>query len=444
MQIKHNLHFRLFRYGKDNNKYQIRARITFNGERIDVSSGIILDSQKKWDPTYERVIGDDALSFNAYLLKLRDNVELVMKEFEIQEYYPSAIEFKGRLSLLLKGFSKEERIVARQKDSAPKFYEVFDKFMLECGEKNAWTTATCQKWNALRRDLFNYKPNITFDDLNENVLTGFVIYLRDIKPLKTPRKPRGQRLDYDPDDVTGIKNSTLEKKLEYLRWFLNWATTNGYNNNLAYKSFRPTLKKTQKKVIYLSKEELARIQSLDLTNENEYLDPVRDVFLFCCFSGLRHSDANNLYRSDIKDGHIEITTVKTADSLKIELNDVTQTILDKYKDVPFKDNKVLPSLTNQAMNRDLKVLCKLAGICEEIRVTTYKGSERRDEICQKWELIGTHTGRRTFIVNALSLGIAPSIVMKWTGHSDYKAMKPYIDIVDTIKADSMAKFNGLI
>ncbi|MBR3388714.1 MAG: site-specific integrase, partial [Bacteroidales bacterium] len=57
---------------------------------------------------------------------------------------------------------------------------------------------------------------------------------------------------------------------------------------------------------------------------------------------------------------------------------------------------------------------------------------------------GTHTGRRSFVVNALSLGIPPNVVMKWTGHSDYKAMKPYIDIVDSIKASSMTKFNGLI
>jgi hypothetical protein len=42
------------------------------------------------------------------------------------------------------------------------------------------------------------------------------------------------------------------------------------------------------------------------------------------------------------------------------------------------------------------------------------------------------------------LGITPNIVMKWTGHSDYKAMKPYIDIVDSIKASSMTKFDGLI
>ena len=61
----------------------------------------------------------------------------------------------------------------------------------------------------------------------------------------------------------------------------------------------------------------------------------------------------------------------------------------------------------------------------------------------KHELVGTHTGRRTFICNALGMGISPQIVMKWTGHSDYKAMKPYIDVVDEIKAESMKKFDGL-
>ena len=69
---------------------------------------------------------------------------------------------------------------------------------------------------------------------------------------------------------------------------------------------------------------------------------------------------------------------------------------------------------------------------------------RLSSIQPKWELVGTHTGRRTFIVNVLSMGITPKVVMKWTGHSDYKAMKPYIDIVDSIKASSMAKFDGLL
>ena len=46
------------------------------------------------------------------------------------------------------------------------------------------------------------------------------------------------------------------------------------------------------------------------------------------------------------------------------------------------------------------------------------------------------------ICNALGMGISPQVVMKWTGHSDYKAMKPYIDAADEIKAEAMKKFDN--
>ena len=91
----------------------------------------------------------------------------------------------------------------------------------------------------------------------------------------------------------------------------------------------------------------------------------------------------------------------------------------------------------------LKELGELAEINESIRETYYKGNERIDEVTPKYALLSTHAGRRTFICNALALGIPAQVVMKWTGHSDYKAMKPYIDIADDIKANAMNKFNQL-
>ena len=91
----------------------------------------------------------------------------------------------------------------------------------------------------------------------------------------------------------------------------------------------------------------------------------------------------------------------------------------------------------------LKELGELAEISEPVSETYYKGSERIDTITPKYALLGTHAGRRTFICNALALGIPAQVVMKWTGHSDYKAMKPYIDIADDVKANAMSKFNQL-
>ena len=429
-------------------------RVTFNGQQLDFATGSILADKEAWDVQTETVLdgyvgpkGVTGVEINNSLRNVRSQMITSFKYFEANDVYPTAEQLSEKFKERMTGVvpkKPEPKKKDEVKPKEPDLFAIFDEFMSECGEKNAWTEATFEKMNAMKADLRAFKKGLKFSDLTEKTLTDFVVYLRDSKKLKTPRKAKGDRKEYDEEDIVGIKNSTIEKKLGYLKWFLKWATNKGYNTNVAYRLFRPTLKRTQKKVIYLTKDEMKKILALDIPQERKALENVRDVLIFCCFSGLRHSDVFNLKKRDLKDGFIEVTTVKTADSLTIELNDVTKGILEKYKDYKFKDGKALPVICNQTMNRELKDLCKMAGIDEEIRITTYKGNQRIDEVKHKWELVGTHTGRKTFIVNALSLGVPPDVVMKWTGHSDYKAMKPYIDIVDSVKADSMTKFNGLL
>lgn len=456
MKIRHSIKFRLRPYGKERNKFQIQMRASFNCQRVDFATGCHIDDLDAWDdeaqvvkPGYKGQKGETALLINDTIRKRRDILEWTFLYFEINEINPTPWElsakYQERLNQTTAKLPSPEKIKEekKEKEKGYDFFEMFDKFVTESGERNAWTKATYQKMATMRSDLTTFKKDLTFADLTEKTLTEFVVFLRDRKKLHKPRKKKGERDDYDAEDVTGLRNTTIEKKLGYLRWFLKWATDRGYNTNNAYKTFRPTLKKTQKKVIYLTKEELDRIRQLEFSEENLFLEPVRDGLLFCCYSGLRHSDLYNLRRSDIKDGYIEITTVKTGDSIQIELNNETRRILKKYEKIEFPGGKALPVLQNQPMNRDLKILCRLAGVDEPVRITTYKGNERRDEVHPKWELVGTHTGRRTFIVNALSKGISASIVMKWTGHSDYNAMKPYVDIVDSAKAEAMKKLNEL-
>lgn len=138
---------------------------------------------------------------------------------------------------------------------------------------------------------------------------------------------------------------------------------------------------------------------------------------------------------------MEITTIKTKDNLKIELNKFSREILEKYKGVTFPENKVLPVISNQKMNVYLKELARLCGIDEPIRQTYFKGTERIDEIKPKYSLLGTHTGRRTFVCLSLIMGIAPHIVMKWTGHSDMKTLAVYVDAVDKDKQKAMKKWD---
>ena len=452
MQIRHKIKFDLRPYGKDGKLQMIRIRASYAGKRLTLATGCSVPDEMFWDKDsqlvvkgYEGLNGESALSINNAIRNCRDQMDTAFSYFEANDIIPTLEQLKAKYLERLKGTTpKKQEEPKKERKRGSDFYKIYDLFVKEVGEKRAWTDATYEKMAAMRVDLYDFSPNLKFSDLNESTLSSFVVYLRDVKKLKTPRKAKGKRDAYDREDEIGLLNSTIDKKLGYLKWFLNWATNKGYNKNLDYKIFKPNLKSTQKKVIYLTIDELQTLNGMTFDEDTLYLEPVRDVFLFCCFTGLRYSDACNLRRHDIYEDHIEITTIKTADSIIVELNDVSRMILNKYKDIDFPKSRALPSLNNQNFNRDLKKLAKLAGMDEKIRITTYKGNERRDEIKEKWEMITSHCGRRTFIVNALSMGIAPDVTMSWTGHSDYRSMKPYIAIVDEIKKEEMTKFNSII
>ena len=428
MNIKRNIIFTLESRKKDGvliiENVPIRMRVNFASKRIEFTTGYRIDAAK-WDTDKQRVrngctnkLKQSASEINASLLGYYTEVQEIFKKFEVEEIIPTPEQIKEAFNALHKPIEE----VKQRKSTPNAFYKAFDEFVRDCGRQNDWTDSTYEKFAAVKNHLMNFRDGLTFDFFDEKGLNDYVNYLRDVKEMR---------------------NSTIGKQLSFLKWFLRWAFKKGLHQNNAYDSYKPKLKITQKKIIFLTWEELNKLREFEIPAAKQALDRVRDVFLFQCFTGLRYSDVFNLRRSDIKGDHIEVTTVKTSDSLIIELNNHSKAILDKYKDVAFEDDKVLPVITNQKMNEYLKELAELAGTDEPVRQTYYRGNERIDEVTPKYALLGTHAGRRTFICNALALGIPPQVVMKWTGHSDYKAMKPYIDIADDIKANAMSKFNQL-
>jgi integrase len=176
-------------------------------------------------------------------------------------------------------------------------------------------------------------------------------------------------------------------------------------------------------------------------NKN-YLDQVRDVFCFCCFTGLRYSDVYNLKHSNIKGDTIEITTIKTEDPLIIELNQYSKTILAKYKDMPYEDDKCLPVISNQKFNVYLKELGQEAKFNEPESIVYYKGNERKEDTFPKWKLLSTHVGRKTFVSNAIYFNIPAEVIMSWTGHKDHKILENYYKITGKQKRREMDKFNN--
>jgi integrase len=273
-----------------------------------------------------------------------------------------------------------------------------------------------------------------------------------IKKLKTVRS-HIQLNDFTHDkiqaylefllSVRGFKNTTLQKHFKYLKWFLKWGIDSKYISNNDYVTFTPKIKNVAKRVIFLTKEEIDLIKSFPLPKEKEYLDRVRDVLIFSCFSSLRYSDIFNLKKADIGDNSLEFITQKTDDSIVIEFNKYSREILEKYKDIKIPGGKALPVISNQKYNDYLKELGELVGLDQAIKISYYKGNKRFDEVHAKYMLLTSHIGRRSFICNAMYLGIPVHIIMKWTGHSDYDSMKPYIDLVDSMRSEAMEKFNEL-
>jgi integrase len=432
MNIKRNIVFSLESRKKNGvpivENVLIRMRVVYKGQRVEFTTGYRIDVSK-WDTEKQRVkngctnkLKQSASEINADLLKYYTDIQEIFKEFEVQDVIPNPQQLKDAFNDRNK---QPELEVKPGKEEIPQsviFEKAFKQFIKECGSQNSWGNATYEKFAAVKNHLSDFDKNLSFEALTESKLMDYVNYLRT-------------SLD--------MRNTTIEKQINYLKWFLRWSTKNGYNTNRNFEDFKLKLKSTKKKVIFLTWKELNQLRDCEIPETKKYLERVRDVFLFSCFTGLRHSDIYNLRKSDIKENHIEITTIKTADRLIIDLNNHSKAVLDKYRDIHFENDKVFPVISNQKMNDYLKELAEIAEINEPVRETYYKGNEQVEEVTPKYALLGTHVGRRTFICNALSLGILPQVVMKWTGHNDYKAMRPYIDIADDIRANAMDKFNQI-
>ena len=172
--------------------------------------------------------------------------------------------------------------------------------------------------------------------------------------------------------------------------------------------------------------------------DNERLERVRDLFVFQCFTGVRFSDIENLSWDDIKNSTWNLRTQKTKDIIQIPLSGYALSILAKYGDW----EKPLPVISNQKMNKYVKELCKKAEINDKVKIVQYRGSERIENTYKKYEVIGSHTARRTFISLSLQKGMKPDVIMAITGHKTYKMMQKYINIADKTKRDEMDKVWG--
>lgn len=419
MNIKRNCIFLLDKE-KDKPDSKLRYRIKWDGNTVAFNVGYRVDNNK-WVAEAQRCKPNtthgkkkiSAATINSEINRLEETVNDTFFFFEQTGQIPTSLEFRDEVN------KRNGKIVEKEKKT---IFDCYQQFIIEQGKENSWSENTYRKHKSAMNHLKKFAPELTFADLTHEGLSHLVDYFMSI----------------EVDNEIGMNNYTAKKYINLTKWFLKWASEKGYNNELAFVTFKEKLKTVPVKVIFLEWDELMKVYNATFPDA-PHLETAKDVFCFQCFTSLRYSDVYNLKKTDVYNGYITITTIKTGEPLKIELNKYSKAILEKYKDI--ESISALPVPSNRKLNKYVKDVCKACEINEPVCRTYYKGVERIDEIHPKYELIGTHCGRKTFICNALMMGIAPNIVMKWTGHRDYQAMRPYIDIADKAKEEAMKLFN---
>ena len=214
--------------------------------------------------------------------------------------------------------------------------------------------------------------------------------------------------------------TTVYRKMKFLRTVLYFIENLGIKVNPFLHNSRFLTKDIEVDNIALSENEIDELERLNLS-DNKRLEQVRDLFLVACYTGQRFSDLNKINQSNIiDDEYIAIRQQKTNEQLTLPLLKVVKTILVKYS---YK----LPKISNVKFNEYIKDVAKL---CETLN-KQYNGDNKK----VRWQMISSHTARRTFVTLNYGKGVDLDTLKLGTGHKQTKTLQTYIKMNDKQKAD---------
>jgi len=389
----------------------IFARISYEGYQLKyyISEKI---NPKHWNKAAQKAKQSDKFKeypeFNQRLKDITSDIGTVYRKYLNDN--KGRIPSPDTLKTLLDGELKKKE---HKQDKIKTLFGFFEELInqtknggrLQPITGKPYSPATIQVYNntlnRLRSFAAKYRRKIDFPSIDIDFYTDFTEYLS--KGLK-------------------LASNTIGKDIKTLKTVLNEATERGLNSNLQYRSrkFSTTSEKTDS--IYLTERELKELENIDLS-EKKKLDNVRDLFLIGSYTGLRFSDFSKLTPEHIKDGFIEITQTKTGDPVVIPVHKTVKKILQKH------NGNLPPAISNQKTNKYLKELGMLLPcLNDQASKTLTKGGMRLTTNYEKWELLTTHTARRSFATNEYLNGTPTVTIMAITGHKTEKAFLRYIKL----------------
>lgn len=190
----------------------------------------------------------------------------------------------------------------------------------------------------------------------------------------------------------------------------------------------PAKEITEAKKVYLNEDEILRIASLELPPDSGLIRS-RDVFLVGCWTGQRFSDYCRLSSEDVLsfkvDGQIRfafrLRQKKTGAEVYIPI------LYPEVMEILARWGGTLPTVQASTLNRDIKNICRMAGIGEPVKIEERIGGQQVTSIEPKCNLVSSHTARRSFITNLYLEGrLSEMQIRSISGHRSAVAFRRYI------------------
>jgi site-specific recombinase XerD len=382
--------------------------IAFNGNRIRKPVTGVKVKTNHWISDLQRVRKPG--KNEGYNFCDEFNLKLDELHATVTEIKKSVLVNNNKLSdeFIIERLQNPNKIKADRKD----FWAIYQEYLDMSSTMKARNTikGITTAFKFLEKYCHEKKIKANFEEINQSFFEKFRKYAFDEK---------------------GLGDNYFAKIISSLKAFMSWAHDFNYHSNLTYKKFKAAERETE--VIYLTIEELFRLYRFPFTSKK--LSHVRDFYCFGCFTGLRFSDLVGLTIAHIKGDYIIKTIQKTQElDSKIPLSLHAKEILAKYEDTIYE---TLPKISHQKFNDYIKECCRLAGIDSLVTKVRFSGGKRTDEAFPKWQLITSHTARKTFVTNSLILGMKEMVIRNITGHKKEENFKRYVKIADSLKRDEM-------
>ena len=428
-----------FLKNKKKNQTSIDAIIRYKGKRYVVATGVSVVTEY-WNVSSHRcreVRGyPDCLIINSRLDKIEIVLKRLFSNYNLHGLIPGKEDFRADYNSAINGNKP-----IRDKESVVDYLERFI-----CNSE--YEKETLKKYNTTLRWLREYenefKTRLKFTYIDINFYKQFKTWFYTktyVKKTGGMNEVRHYSLNYFGSIIKCLKVIMSESGVD--GEFLH------ENENFKHKKFVTEAEDSDS--IYLSDDELKmlalyepKIEDLkkitnDLREHNlarklTSLNHVKNRFLIGCYTALRVSDFNRIGEVNFKENFIRIKPkkgVKKNEDVVIPIHPVVKNIVESGFDLSLR-------VSDQKINKHIKEICQILNFDEPVSVVRTEGGRQVERVYPKWQLVTSHTARRSGATNMFKAGIPAISIMKITGHKTEKSFLKYIKISQEENARMLA------